>query len=131
MTLRIAGAASAPRLVLMRVRRSRRRSLIRYLLMAAPGDRVSGSPEVRDEVYHIPAPARCGEAGRDPASSELLQVLHQQQAPLRPQDLGKPGFMACRQGLDPHQRFLSAAGQIERVRAAIAIRGAPLDPAAP
>src|SRR5882724_6266042 len=88
MTLRIAGAASAPRLVLMRVRRSRRRSLIRYLLMAAPGDRVSGSPEGRDEVYHIPAPARCGEAGRDPASSELLQVLHQQQAPLRPQDLG-------------------------------------------
>jgi feruloyl-CoA synthase len=29
--------------------------------------------------------------------------------------------MPCRQGLDPHQRFLTRAGQVKRVRAAIAI----------
>src|SRR5882672_7736667 len=70
MTLRIAGAASAPMPVLMRVRRSRRRSLIRYLLMAAPvaapGDRVSGSPEGQEEVYHIPPPCDVEKQGAAP-----------------------------------------------------------------
>src|SRR5215475_9523123 len=81
-------------------------------------------------MYHIPAPTRCREAGRD-ASSELLQEVQQQQAPLWSQGLGKPGLVPCRQGLDPHQRFLARASQMERVRAAIAICGAALDPSPP
>src|SRR3954447_6274187 len=106
MTLRIAGAASAPTPVLMRVRRSRRRSLARYLLIATPlaAPRIGSAVDVKieTEVYHILTPARCREAGRC-ASSELLQEVHQQQASLRSQCLCKPGFMPCRQGFDPHQ----------------------------
>src|SRR5262245_8714481 len=67
MTLRIAGAASAPMPVLMRVRRSRRRSLVRYLRMAAPwrllGIGSAVDLKARAEVYHIPAAARRGEQG--------------------------------------------------------------------
>src|SRR3954470_20979458 len=60
-TLTIAGTASAPRPDLMRVRRSRRRSPIRYLLMAtplaAPGGRSAVDLKLESEVYHIPVPS--------------------------------------------------------------------------
>src|SRR5215467_13315128 len=107
MTLRIAGAASAPRPVLMTVRRFKLRLMATSSLRLA--SRTITQVECITDQANASAPCPTMRDTRHCGSPEILEQIHQRAVALRPREFDQPRFMARGQGLDPHQRFLAFA----------------------